>query len=183
MSTLQNMVVKLPITKFLINSFFVWTLATSATSRGCNFNLSNLNRVIDFSEIFQISYEILLVGLKWKWGGVRVRFPKWVDSTPFPRVFNWPKSPGFSGLRAVSLISVFSKEILWSVHSFSSEVLDKVYHILWTFPVESRFWNSQYIHRNVHKLYIREQYWWNTKHRDCFVTHLKRPLSKFFLKC
>ena len=64
--------------------FYVWTLATSATSRGRNFSLSNLNRVPNFSKICQLSYEILLVGLEWKWGGVRGRFPKWVDSTPPP---------------------------------------------------------------------------------------------------
>jgi hypothetical protein len=33
----------------LIELFFAWTLATSATSRGRNFNLSNLNRVSNFS--------------------------------------------------------------------------------------------------------------------------------------
>ena len=62
--------------------FYVWTLATSATSGGRNFSLSNLNRVPNFSKICQLSYEILLVGLEWKWGGVRGCFPKWVDSTP-----------------------------------------------------------------------------------------------------
>jgi hypothetical protein len=39
--------------------FFAWTLATSATSRGPNFDLSNLNRVSNFSRKYQLSYEIL----------------------------------------------------------------------------------------------------------------------------
>ena len=39
----------LRISEFLIEFFFAWTLATSATSRGRNFNLSNLNRVSNFS--------------------------------------------------------------------------------------------------------------------------------------
>ena len=40
---------KLWISEFLSKFFFAWTLATSATSRGRNFNLSNLNRVSNFS--------------------------------------------------------------------------------------------------------------------------------------
>ena len=55
---------KLPISEFLIEFFFAWTLATSAASRGRNFNLSNLNRVSNFSEICQLSYEILFAGLE-----------------------------------------------------------------------------------------------------------------------
>ena len=35
-----------------VNHFFLaWTLATAATSRGPNFDLSNLNRVSNFNEI------------------------------------------------------------------------------------------------------------------------------------
>ena len=63
---------------FWSNFFFAWTLATSVTSRGRNFNLNNLNRVSNFSWICQLSYEILFVGLEWKWGGFRLCFPKWV---------------------------------------------------------------------------------------------------------
>ena len=44
--------------------FFAWTLAASATSWDCNFNLSNLNWVSDFSCIYQLLYEILFVGLE-----------------------------------------------------------------------------------------------------------------------
>ena len=40
---------KLWILEFLIEFFFAWTLATSATFRGRNFNLSDLNRVSNFS--------------------------------------------------------------------------------------------------------------------------------------
>ena len=40
---------KLRILEFLIEFFFAWTLATSATFRGRNFNLSDLNRVSNFS--------------------------------------------------------------------------------------------------------------------------------------
>ena len=75
---------KLRISEFLIELFFRLDLATSATSRGRNFNLSNLNRVSNFRKICRLSYEILLVGLEGTWRGVRVRFPKWVDSTPPP---------------------------------------------------------------------------------------------------
>ena len=93
--------------------FYVWTLATSATSRGRNFSLSNLNRVPNFSKICQLSYEILLVGLEWKWGGVRGRFPKWVDSTP-PRFLEWPKSPVLLGL------------IVLGIHNFGTALPDWV---------------------------------------------------------
>ena len=74
---------KLPISEFLIEFFFAWTLATSAASRGRNFNLSNLKWVSNFSKIYQLSYEILFAGLEWKWGVVRLRFSKWVDSTGY----------------------------------------------------------------------------------------------------
>ena len=40
---------KLRILEFLIEFFLAWTLATSATFRGRNFNLSDLNRVSNFS--------------------------------------------------------------------------------------------------------------------------------------
>ena len=39
---------KLQISEFLIELFFAWTLATSVTSQGRNYNLSNLNRVSNF---------------------------------------------------------------------------------------------------------------------------------------
>ena len=55
--------------KILENSnkfFLAWTLATLATSRGLNFNLS---RVSNFSWRCKLSYEILFVRLKWKLGG------------------------------------------------------------------------------------------------------------------
>merc|ERR1712051_702557 len=39
---------KLWILEFLIEIFLAWTLATSATFRGGNFNLSDLNRVSNF---------------------------------------------------------------------------------------------------------------------------------------
>ena len=55
---------KLQISEFLIELFFAWTLATSATSRGRNFNLSNLNRVSNFSSRPQLSYETLFVAQK-----------------------------------------------------------------------------------------------------------------------
>ena len=50
--------------KILENSkhfFHAWTLATLATSRGQNFDLSNLNRVSNFSWRYQLSYETLFV--------------------------------------------------------------------------------------------------------------------------
>ena len=50
--------------KILENSkqfFLAWTLATSPTSRGQNFDLSNLNRVSNFSWRYQLSDEILFV--------------------------------------------------------------------------------------------------------------------------
>ena len=75
---------KLQISEFLINFFFAWTLATSATFRGHNFNLSNLNRVPNFSWITQLSYEILFVALEWNWEELHYVLPKWVDSTPPP---------------------------------------------------------------------------------------------------
>jgi hypothetical protein len=56
---------KLQISEFLMELFFAWTLATSATSWDRNFNLSNLNRVSNFSWISQLSYEILIVALEW----------------------------------------------------------------------------------------------------------------------
>ena len=40
---------KLQISEFLIELFFAWTLATLATSRGRNFNLIDLTRVLNFS--------------------------------------------------------------------------------------------------------------------------------------
>ena len=40
---------KLQISEYLIEFFFAWTLANLATSRGPNFNLSDLNRVSNFS--------------------------------------------------------------------------------------------------------------------------------------
>ena len=49
--------------------FFAWTLATLATSRGLNFNLS---RVSNFSWRCKLLYEILFVRLKWKLGGFRL---------------------------------------------------------------------------------------------------------------
>ena len=81
---------KLQILEFLIELFFAWILATSATSGGRNFNLIDLNRVSNFCWRCQLSYEILFGGLEWKLGGIRLRFQKWV--------FNWPKSPGSLGL-------------------------------------------------------------------------------------
>ena len=47
--------------------FFNLTLAALVTSPGPNFNLSNLNRVSNFSWKCQLSYEILFVSLKWNW--------------------------------------------------------------------------------------------------------------------
>jgi len=58
---------KLRISEFLIEFFSAWTLATSATSRGRNFNLSNLNRVSNFSSRPQLSYETLFVAQKLNW--------------------------------------------------------------------------------------------------------------------
>ena len=39
----------------------------------------NLNRVSNFSCRHQLSNEITFGGLEWKLGGVRLRFPKWID--------------------------------------------------------------------------------------------------------
>ena len=50
--------------KILENSkhfFHAWTLATLTTSRGGNFDLSNLNRVSNFSWRYHLSYETLFV--------------------------------------------------------------------------------------------------------------------------
>ena len=76
--------------------FFAWTLATSATSRGRNFNLSNLNKVSNFSWICQLSYEILLSGMKMGRGLDYGSQNGWIP--PPPCVFNWPKSPHRLGL-------------------------------------------------------------------------------------
>ena len=61
---------KLKISGFLIELFFAWTLITLLTSRDCNSNLNNSNRASNFSWRFQLSNEILFVGLKWKFGGL-----------------------------------------------------------------------------------------------------------------
>ena len=79
---------KLKILENARHFFHVWTLATSATSRGRKFNLSNLSRVSNFRKICQLSYETLFVALKLKLERVRLRFPKWADSAPPP--------PGYS---------------------------------------------------------------------------------------
>ena len=52
---------KLKILENVKHFFLAWTLVTSATSRGPNFDLSNLNRVSNFSWRCQFSYEILFV--------------------------------------------------------------------------------------------------------------------------
>ena len=52
---------KLKILKNVKHLFLAWTLATSATSRGPNFDLSNINRVSNFRWRYQLSYEILFV--------------------------------------------------------------------------------------------------------------------------
>ena len=78
---------------FLIELFFTWTFITLATSWGPNFNLSNLNRVSNFS---WRCHKILFVCQDWKLDGFRLHSPKWIHSAhPPPWVINWPKSPGF----------------------------------------------------------------------------------------
>ena len=52
---------KLKILENVKQFFLAWTLATSATSRGLNFDLSYLNRVWNFSWRYQLSYEIQFV--------------------------------------------------------------------------------------------------------------------------
>ena len=51
----------LKILENVIQFFPSWTLATSATSRGPNFDLINLSKVSNFSWRYQLSYEILFV--------------------------------------------------------------------------------------------------------------------------
>ena len=87
----------LRISEFLIEFFFAWTLATSATSRGRNFNLSNLNRVSNFSSRPKLSYETLFVAQKWNWEELDYVFSIRAESAP-PRVSRRPKSPGLLGL-------------------------------------------------------------------------------------
>ena len=92
----------LRISEFLIEFFFAWTLATSATSRGRNFNLSNLNRVSNFSSRPKLSYETLFVAQKWNWEELDYVFSIRAESAP-PRVSRRPKSPGLLGLSKPSL--------------------------------------------------------------------------------
>ena len=61
---------KLKILENVKHFFLAWTLVTSATSRGPNFDLSNLNRVSNFSWRCQFSYEILFVDKNENCGGV-----------------------------------------------------------------------------------------------------------------
>ena len=90
----------LRISEFLIEFFFAWTLATSATSRGRNFNLSNLNRVSNFSSRPKLSYETLFVAQKWNWEELDNVFSIRAESAP-ARVSRRPKSPGVLGLTAL----------------------------------------------------------------------------------
>ena len=57
-----------------------------------------------------IGYQILAeyFSFQWKWGRVRLHFPKWVDSTP--RIFNWPKSPQALGLNKI-IGAIFGRKI------------------------------------------------------------------------
>ena len=101
----------LRISEFLIEFFFAWTLATSATSRGRNFNLSNLNRVSNFSSRPKLSYETLFVAQKWNWEELDYVFSIRAESAP-PRVSRRPKSPGLLGLMIRRL------EFQWQLHIF-----------------------------------------------------------------
>ena len=49
----------------------------------------------------KITSNIFAVCSKMKFGGVTVRFPKWVESTPPPRISRRPKSPQLLGLSAL----------------------------------------------------------------------------------
>ena len=86
---------KLKILAFQVRFFYALTSATLATSRGPNFSLSNLNRVSNFSKRPQLSYEILFVGLEWKWGGFRLCFPKWAAAAPPPCIWEAKKPMSF----------------------------------------------------------------------------------------
>ena len=81
-TTFMNQLWSSKIADFIIfiELFFACTLHFG-TSRGRNFNLIDLNRVSNFSCRRQLSNEILFGGLERKLGGVRLCFPKWIDST------------------------------------------------------------------------------------------------------
>ena len=86
----------------IFDQFFIaWNLATSATSRGRNFNLSNLNRVSNFSSRPKLSYETLFVAQKWNWEELDYVFSIRAEYAPPPRVSRRPKSPGLLGLRRI----------------------------------------------------------------------------------
>ena len=75
---------KLRILEFLIEFFFAWTLATSATFRGRNFNLRDLNRVSNFSYRPQLPHEPLFVALKRYWEELYYVFSIRAESAPPP---------------------------------------------------------------------------------------------------
>ena len=95
---------KLRILEFLINFFFAWTLATSATFRGRNFNLSDLNRVSNFSKRPQLLYETLFVALKRHWEELYYVFSIRAESAPLRRSRR-PKSSHLLGLIPQGLVS------------------------------------------------------------------------------
>ena len=60
---------KLQISEFFINLFVAWNLVTLPTSQE--------------RKRCQLSYEIMFVGLEWKLGRIRLRFPKKIDFRRF----------------------------------------------------------------------------------------------------
>ena len=75
---------KLKILENVKHFFLAWTLVTSVTSRGPNFNLSNLNRVSSSSWRCQLSYEIMFVWSVPKLECPETAISKWVILTPPP---------------------------------------------------------------------------------------------------
>ena len=97
------------ISEFLIKFFFAWTLATLVTSRGHNFNLSNLNRLSNFSSRPQLSYKTLFVAQKWNSEELDYVFSKRAESAHPPCIFNWLKSPHLLGLKLI-FIQIYSEK-------------------------------------------------------------------------
>ena len=73
---------KLQISEFWSNFFSIGPWPLRRPPEACNFNLSNLNSVSNFSKRPQLSYEILFVALEWNWEELYYVFPKRDDSNP-----------------------------------------------------------------------------------------------------
>ena len=99
---------KLKILENAKHFFLSWTLATPATSRGPNFDLSNLNRVSNFSWRCQLSYEILFVDKNENLEALDCVLQNGLPQPP-PHVFNRPKSPCSLGLTCILKLVLLKK--------------------------------------------------------------------------